>query len=122
MLKKGVKLTGKEEEIMNHFWEKGPLFVREIQESYTDPKPHFNTISTVVRGLEDRGYLSHKSYGSTYQYFAAISYEEYSKLSLNSLIDKYYNNSIFSAVSALVENKEISAEELRELLAMVEKQ
>ena len=71
------RLTAKEEEIMNHFWERGELFVRELLELYTEPKPHFNTLSTIVRGLEEKGFISHRSFGSTYQYYAAISREEY---------------------------------------------
>lgn len=112
-------LTAKEEVVMNHFWQRGDLFVRELLELYDDPKPHFNTLSTVVRGLEEKGYLSHRAYGSTHQYFAIISQEEFRSQSLKSVIGKYYGNSIFSAVSALVESKELSAEELKELLDLI---
>ena len=66
-------LTSKEEEIMNYFWHKGPLFVKELLDFYDEPKPHFNTLSTIVRGLEEKGYVSHKAYGKTYQYFAVVS-------------------------------------------------
>ena len=68
-------LTSKEEEIMNYFWHKGPLFVKELLDFYDEPKPHFNTLSTIVRGLEEKGYVSHKAYGKTYQYFAVVSVE-----------------------------------------------
>ena len=56
-------LTSKEEEIMGFFWEKGPLFVKQMLAFYEDPKPHFNTLSTIVRGLEEKGYLAHEVYG-----------------------------------------------------------
>ena len=65
-------LTAKEEEIMGFFWEKGPLFVKEMLAFYEEPKPHFNTLSTIVRGLEDKGFLSHHTYGNTYQYYAHL--------------------------------------------------
>lgn len=66
-------LTAKEEEIiMGFFWGKGPLFVKEMLAFYEEPKPHFNTLSTIVRGLEDKGFLSH-AYGNTYQYYAVVS-------------------------------------------------
>ncbi|MFR9504101.1 MAG: BlaI/MecI/CopY family transcriptional regulator [Rikenellaceae bacterium] len=120
MKKEIIKLTVKEEEVMLHFWQRGDLFVRELLEFYDDPKPHFNTLSTVVRGLEEKGCLSHRVYGNTYQYYASISHEEFCAQSLKGLIGKYYNNSIFSAVSALVDTKAIDAEELRELLNLVE--
>jgi len=56
------RLTAKEEEIMGFFWEKGPLFVKEILAFYDEPRPHFNTLSTIVRGLEEKGFLAHHTY------------------------------------------------------------
>ena len=64
---KNERLTRREEELMQCFWAHGPLFVRELVEMAPDPKPHFNTLSTMVRTLETKGYLSHKSFWSTYQ-------------------------------------------------------
>ena len=101
------RLTKKEEIIMNHFWEKGPLFVRELRELYPEPRPHFSTLST--------------SYGPTYQYFAKVTKEEYKQRSLIGLIDKYFDNSYLSAVSALVKEEKITVEELKELIDLVEK-
>ena len=116
------RLTKKEEVIMNHFWEKGPLFVRELRELYPEPKPHFSTLSTQVRTLQDEGFIDHKSYGPTYQYFAKVTREEYKQRSLIGLIDKYFDNSYLSAVSALVKEEKISVEELKELIELVEKE
>lgn len=115
------KLTRKEEVIMNHFWDRGPLFVRELRELYPEPKPHFSTLSTQVRTLQDEGFVGHKAYGPTYQYFAKVSREEYKQRSLIGLIDKYFDNSYLSAVSALVKEEKISVEDLKELIDMVEK-
>ena len=56
-------LTAKEEEIMGYFWEKGPLFVKQLLDFYDEPRPHFNTLSTIVRGLEEKGFLSHEVFG-----------------------------------------------------------
>ena len=58
-------LTAKEEEIMGFFWEKGPMFVKQLVELYEEPRPHFNTLSTSVRGLHEKGYLSHTAFGNT---------------------------------------------------------
>ena len=66
-------LTAKEEEIMGFFWEKGPLYVKQIVELYDEPRPHFNTISTYVRLLEEKGYLGHQGFVRTYQYYALVS-------------------------------------------------
>jgi len=78
-----MKLTAKEEEIMSFFWDKGPLFVRELLDCYSQPRPHFNTLSTIVRSLEEKGFLDHKAFGNSYQYFPVVSREEFSKSSLN---------------------------------------
>jgi len=121
MNKQTMKLTAKEEEIMNLFWGSGALFVRELLDNYGDPKPHFNTLSTIVRGLEEKGFLAHKSYGNSYQYYAKISREAFSEGSLANVIGKYYDNSVFSAVSALVEREAISVDELKKLIDLVEK-
>ena len=87
-------LTSKEEEIMNYFWHKGPLFVKELLDFYDEPKPHFNTLSTIVRGLEEKGYVSHKAYGKTYQYFAVVSEESFKKRTLRQVIRKYFTERI----------------------------
>lgn len=114
-------LTVKEEEIMGFFWEKGPLFVKEMLGCYAEPKPHFNTLSTIVRGLEDKGFLSHHTYGNTYQYYAVVSEEDFRKRTLKDVIRKYFDNSYLSAVSSLVKEEELSLEELKQLILEVEK-
>ena len=116
------RLTQKEEIIMGHFWEKGPLFVRELRELYPDPKPHFSTLSTQVRTLQEEGFIDHKAYGPTFQYFAQVSREDYQQHSLGGLIDKYFNNSYINAVSALVKEEKISVKELKELINLIEKE
>jgi predicted transcriptional regulator len=114
------KLTRKEEEIMNRFWDKGAMFVKELLELYAEPRPHFNTLSTMVRTLEANGYLSHKAYGNSYQYFPLISREEYAGSSFKGIISNYFNNSYLNAVSALVKEEKISIEELKELIKQIE--
>jgi BlaI family penicillinase repressor len=115
-----TKLTAKEEEIMGHFWEKGPLFVKQLQELYDEPKPHFNTLSTIVRTLEDKGYLGHTVFGTTHQYNAVVTAEEYNRGTLHGVINKYFNNSYKRVVSALIEEENISIDELRMLINEVE--
>lgn len=115
-------LTKREEEIMNILWTNGPLFVKEMLAFFDEPKPHFNTVSTIVRGLEEKGFIGHKSFGPTYQYFAQISEEEYGKHSIKNVVGKYFNNSYLNVVSSLVEEEQISIEELKELIERVQKQ
>ncbi|MDR1556931.1 MAG: BlaI/MecI/CopY family transcriptional regulator [Tannerellaceae bacterium] len=114
------RLTAKEEEIMEWFWEKGPLFVKELLTYYDAPRPHFNTLSTIVRGLEEKGFLSHHIYGNTYQYYPLISAEAYGQGNLRNVIARYFNNSYLGVVSALIKEEEISVEDLRRLLDEVE--
>ncbi len=114
------KLTAKEEELMCFFWEKGPLFVKELLGFYDEPKPHFNTLSTIVRGLEEKGFLSHHIFGHTYQYFAVISQEEFRNQTLKGVIRKYFNDSYLSVVSSLVKEEDIPLDELKKLIEEVE--
>lgn len=113
-------LTAKEEEVMCFFWKEGALFVKDILAFYDDPKPHFNTLSTTVRMLEEKGFLSHKTYGNTYQYYAIISEEEFSKNTLKGVISKYFKNSYLNAVSSLVKEENLSLEDLKKLIKEVE--
>ncbi len=117
-----MKLTLKEEEIMNFFWDRdNALFVKDVLGFCEDPKPHINTLSTIVRSLEEKGFLSHLSFGGTYQYYVVITKEQFKNRSLKDVIGKYYDNSLFSAISSLVSDKSISVEELKELIDLVEK-
>lgn len=114
------RLTAKEEEVMGYFWEKGPLFVRELLSFYDEPKPHFNTLSTVVRGLEEKGFVDHKVYGNTYQYYATVSRDDYRRGTLRGVISKYFDNSYLGVVSSLVQEEKISVDDLKELIKQVE--
>jgi predicted transcriptional regulator len=114
------KLTKKEQEIMELFWDKGPMFVRELLDCYEDPKPALTTLSTMVRILEQKGFMAHKAFGTAHQYYPLLTREEYMKCSLTSLISDYFENSYVKAVSALVKEEKITVEELKDLIAQIE--
>ena len=116
------KLTKKEEELMQIFWERGPMFVKDIVPMYDEPKPHFNTISTMVRTLESKGFVEHEAFGNTYRYRPIISQEEFSKGVLGNVVTRYFENSYRQVVSALIEEEKISIEELEELIRKVQNQ
>lgn len=116
------KLTAKEEEIMRLYWEKGPMFVRELLNYYPEPRPHFNTVSTMVRSLEAKGYLAHHSFGNSYQYYPIVSEEDYGRNTIKGAVSRYFENSYLTAVSALVEEEKISLDDLKELIARIENQ
>lgn len=115
------RLTAREEEIMGYFWTEGPLFVKQLLEFYDEPRPHFNTLSTIVRGLEEKGFLTHTAYGNTYQYYAAVTEADYSRGTLKNVIAKYFNNSYLGVISSLVKEEEISVDELKELIEAIDK-
>jgi len=106
---------------MNWFWEKGPLYVKELQELYPEPQPHFNTLSTQVRTLESNGYLSHESISGSFRYYPTVSRRNYNEMNLDSLIGKCFNNSYLGAVSALVQEEKISVDELKSLIEQIER-
>jgi len=109
-------LTNREEEIMEIFWEKGAIYVKDIVDEMPDPKPHYNTVSTIVRGLEEKGFVGHEQFGNTHRYHAAISREEFSRDTIKNMVGKYFNKSYASVVSMFVEEEKISLEEIKELI------
>ena len=113
-------LTNREEEIMDLFWQKESIFVKDIIDQLPEPKPHYNTISTIVRGLEEKGFVGHEQFGNTYRYFAIISREEFSKNTIKNLVSKYFDKSYSSVVSMFVEEEKISVEEIKALIRQVE--
>jgi predicted transcriptional regulator len=113
-------LTNREEEIMEFFWAKGPMFVKDLMSFFSNPKPHYNTISTIVRGLEEKGFLNHEQFGNTYRYSTRITREEFSRNSIKNLIGKYFDASYASVVSMFVEEQEISTDQIKELIKQVE--
>lgn len=115
-------LTEKEAFIMNILWDsERPLYVREILEKYPEPRPHFNTVATTVRILEDKGYVAHEVVGGSHRFIAIASRDEFRARGLADLIRDYFAGSYKSAVSALVEEEKISVDELREIIDIIEK-
>ena len=114
------RLTNKEKEIMDLYWQHGPMFVRELLEHYAEPRPHFNTLSTMVRLLEKNGFLGHRQFGNTYQYYPLVSEKEYGRSSLAGVIRNYFDNSYLSAVSSFVKEEKISVDEVKQLIEQIE--
>ena len=106
---------------MGWFWRKGAMFVKELLANYEEPRPHFNTLSTIVRGLEEKGFLAHKAFGNSYQYYPVISEKEYSGGTLRNVIAKYFNNPYLGMVSTLIQEEDVSVDELRKLIDEVER-
>ncbi len=115
------KLTNKEEEVMKILWKLEQAFVKDILKEFDSPKPHYNTLSTMVRNLEDKKYVGHEAFGNTYRYYPLISKEDYRKRFINRTIAEYYDNSYKNMVSFFAKEHKISVEELKEIIELIEK-
>lgn len=115
------QLTPKEEELMRLLWEHGPIQISRLVELYPEPRPHFNTVSTVMRRLEAKGFVAHIDEGGAFHYFAIAKKEDFRSKSLGKFIKDYFGGSYYGAVSALVAEEKITAEQLKELLDLIER-
>jgi predicted transcriptional regulator len=105
---------------MQILWKLKKAFVKEVLAEITEEQPHYNTLSTIIRNLEEKGFVSHNAYGNTHQYFPIVKMEDYRKRFMNTAIDTYFDSSYKNMVSFFAQEEKISAEELREILAMIE--
>ena len=113
-------LTEKEEEVMRKLWVKDEMIAREIWEQYPEPRPHFNTVLTFLRILEQKGWVKHRTIGNTNLYSAIVSREEVGKSSLKNLIKNFFNGSAAGMVNALLKDENLNDEEIKELIELVE--
>jgi predicted transcriptional regulator len=114
-----MELTNAEEQIMQVLWKIEKGFVKDILEHFKDPKPAYNTVSTIVRVLESKGMVSYKAYGNSHQYFPLLSKKDYSSNHLNKFAKNYFGNSMKDLVSFFTENNKLSVEEIDETIKML---
>lgn len=115
-------LTEGELPIMKVLWNNGAMFVRQIVEQYPDPRPHPNTVSTMLKILEEKGHVGHKQIGNSYIYHAVTKKEDVGERSLNALIGNFFDNSYKSFVSTLVNNERLTLDELKEIIELIEQE
>jgi len=116
------KLTDKEIAVMNVLWDGGAMSMRDILERLPEPKPHFNTVATFVRRLEQSGMITHKELGARFfLYEPAVSRERYAEMMNKESVNRFFNGSYMDFISCLVKQQEVSVDELKELINMVEK-
>lgn len=105
---------------MKILWKLKKAFVKDILEEFEGEKPHYNTLSTMVRNLEDKEYVGHNAFGKTHQYYPLISKEVYRKQFINNTVADFYDNSYKSLVSFFAREEKISIEDLREIINLIE--
>ncbi|MET3979432.1 BlaI family penicillinase repressor [Mucilaginibacter sp. UYP25] len=115
------ELTKAEEQIMQILWQLKEGIVKDIIEKIPEPKPAYNTVSTVVRVLEGKGFLDHKAYGNSHVYFPLISEDDYKKFTFDKLMSNYFDNSYKSLVSFIADEKDLGLKELDELTELINK-
>ncbi len=113
------ELTRAELEVMQILWRKGRGVVHDFLEEFEEPRPAYNTVSTIVRILEKKGFVDHKAYGKTHEYFPTVSKEEYTSLYMKGVLNNFFDGSLSRLVSFFSDNKSISVEETDEILKML---
>ncbi|MFD0998114.1 BlaI/MecI/CopY family transcriptional regulator [Ohtaekwangia kribbensis] len=116
------ELTKAEDQVMQILWKLEKAFVKDIVEEMPNPKPAYNTVSTIVRILETKGFVNHKAYGKTHEYFPAITKEKYTKFYLNNMIKGYFNGSFQNLVSFFAKENKMDANDLEKLLNEIKNQ
>jgi predicted transcriptional regulator len=119
---KKLELTRAEEEIMQILWDIKKGFVKNIVERFPNPKPAYNTVSTIVRILEVKGFVDHKAYGKTHEYYPLVARDEYRKQYVNSMINNYFNGSFRQFASFFIKNEKLTLGELEEILNLMKKE
>jgi len=114
------ELTKAEEQVMHHLWELERGFVKDILARMCDPKPAYNTVSTIIRILQEKGFVGHKAYGKTHEYFPVISKEEYSRFTTGNLVSNYFNDSVKELVSFFVKERKLDVSDLDEILKSID--
>lgn len=115
------KLTAKEEMLMNIFWAHEPLFIRDLIGYLPEPKPHYNTVATLVKFLEEKGFVEREPMANSFRYKVKISERQYRGNTISEVVARYYDNSYLSLVSQFVEEDKMDIEQLKELIAQIEK-
>ncbi len=114
------ELTRAEEQVMQVLWKIKKGFVKDILEHFDEPKPAYNTVSTIVRILQDKGFVDHKAYGRTHEYFPLVSKDEYSKSHLAIFVNDYFSSSFGKMVSFFAKEKGITVKEMEEIMRIME--
>ena len=115
------KLAKREEQYMHVLWTLDRAFVKEIISELPDPKPHYNSVATIFKILEEKGFVDHKTYGNSHQYFPLVSKEDYQQGAVRDMIKNYFDNSYLNMVTYFAKEEKISADELESIVKLIKK-
>jgi BlaI family transcriptional regulator, penicillinase repressor len=116
------ELTRAEEQVMHILWKIERGFVKDVVEQLNNPKPAYNTVSTIIRILEKKGFVGHKAYGKTHEYFPIVSKKDYTKSFFGNFLKKYFSNSFQQLVSFFSNESDLSLEEMEKIRVLMEKE
>ena len=116
------KLTAREEDIMQEIWKLEKAFIRDVVDAMPKPKPHYNTVSTIIKILEEKGFLAHEKFGKMYRYFPLISKDTYQQSAIGEVVQNYFDNSYLNIVTYFAKKEKISEEELKAILDLIKNQ
>jgi BlaI family penicillinase repressor len=116
------ELTKAEEQVMQVLWKLEKAFVKEILTEFEEPKPAYNTISTIIRILEQKKIVDHEEFGNSYRYFPLITKEEYTKKFMRNFVGKYFSDSYKQLVSFFAREEKLTVDEMEELKKMLEEE
>jgi len=114
-----IKLAKREEQIMQVYWELGKAFIKEVIPHLPDPKPHYNSVATMVKILEEKGFLDHDTVGNIHRYFPLVTKEQYQKHDMKDIVKKYFDNSYPRMLAFFAKEQKLTAEELNEIIHMI---
>ena len=113
------KLAQREEQIMHILWDNGACFVKAIVELLPEPRPHYNSVSTMVRILETKGFIDHEAFGKSHRYFAKIKKEDYQIKAADDFIGNYFNNSLSDMIAFFAKKENIDDKELHDIIDII---
>ena len=114
-----IKLAKREEQIMQVYWDLGKAFIKEVIPHLPEPKPHYNSVATMVKILEEKGFVDHETVGNLYRYFPIISREEYQKHAMKDIVSQYFDNSYPRMLAFFAKEQNLSEDELKEILHLI---
>ncbi len=112
-------LTPQEEQLMLIIWQTGSGFVKDFREKYPNPKPPYTTVATIIKKLENKGYVSSRLYGNTYEYSPAVEEEDYKKHFVSGVVHSFFSNSYKEMVSFFASEEKLTEKDLEEILSMI---